>query len=356
MNVSILVPAHNEAGNIENLLDSLFAQETETARIIEVVVVASGCTDNTAELARRQSRGRPGMHVVVQERRAGKVAAINEFLHVRDKRADIIVVSSADLHVAPDVVEKLVTCFRENPNVGMVGARPVPDNDDGTLMGKMVHVLWELHHRLALETPKMGELVAFRASLVDRVSELSVVDEASVEDIVLSKGFELGYVGDAIVTNHGPEKLDEYFDQRRRIARGHYWLSFAFGYKVATMKSSRLVKTALDVLKDQDSLGKKALGAAIAVEIAARAAGFFEARVIGGRHRTWRPLASTKKLAKEPERSAVNASAPSSTRDVSSAAPSTRDVTSGAPSTRDVSSGAPSTRDVSRGVSTSKAK
>ena len=299
MNVSILVPAHNEARNIENLLDSLLAQQTEAARIIEVVVVASGCTDETAPLARKIARGKPGIHIVVQERRAGKVAAINEYLHVRDKRAEIIVVSGADLYLAPDVVEKVVKCFADNPKVGMVGARPVPDNEKRSVVARMVHVLWELHHQVALTTPKMGELVAFRASLVDRVSELSVVDEASVEDIVRSKGFELAYVSDAIVTNHGPEKLDEYFEQRRRIARGHYWLDFAFGYKVATMERGVLVKAALDVLKSADAEDKKALVAAVAVEIAARAAGFVDARVIGGRHRTWRPLASTKSLRKK---------------------------------------------------------
>lgn len=298
MNVSILVPAHNEAGNIENLLDSLLAQETRRARIIEIVVVASGCTDNTADLARKIARGRPGMHVVVQERRAGKVAAINQYLHMRDKRAEVVVSTSADLFVAPDVVEKIVDYFGEHPRVGMVGARPVPDNDPSSPIGRMVHVLWELHHRIALETPKMGELVAFRADLVDRVSELSVVDEASIEDVILSKGYELGYLPDAVVTNHGPDKLEEYFEQRRRIARGHYWLSFAFGYDVATMGKARLLGTAYDLFRDQDLEGKKALGAAIAVEVAARAAGFFDARVVGGRRRTWRPLSSTKRLRK----------------------------------------------------------
>ena len=299
MNVSVLVPAHNEARNIENLLDSLLAQQTEQARIIEVVVVASGCTDDTAPLARKVARGKPGIHIVVQERRAGKVAAINEYLHVRDKRAEIIVVSSADLCLAPDVVEKLVRCFQDNPKVGMVGARPVPDNDKSNVVSRMVHVLWELHHQVALTTPKMGELIAFRAALVDRVSELSVVDEASVEDIVRSKGFELAYVADAIVTNHGPEQLDEYFEQRRRIARGHYWLDFAFGYKVATMDRGVLVKAALDVLKSEDREGKKAVLAAVAVEIAARTAGFIDARIVGGRHRTWRALSSTKILRKK---------------------------------------------------------
>jgi len=183
----------------------------------------------------------------------------------------------------------------------MVGAHPVPDNDPDRLVSRMVHVLWALHHRLAEKVPKMGELVAFRAALVDRVSELSVVDEASVEDIVLSKGYELAYVGDAIVTNHGPETLDEYFEQRRRIARGHYWLDFAFGYRVATLNSGQVLRTAIDVMLDESGAGRAALAAAAAVEVAARAAGFVDARIVGGRHRTWRPLASTKRLRKKSE-------------------------------------------------------
>ena len=49
------------------------------------------------------------------------------------------------------------------------------------------------------------------------------------------------------MTNHGPETLREYFEQRRRIARGHYWLDFAFGYSVATLDQGILLRTAIDV-------------------------------------------------------------------------------------------------------------
>ncbi len=298
MNVSVIVPAHNEAANIENLLQSILNQKTEVAKIIEIVVVASGCTDNTAELARLVAASNPGMHVHVQERRAGKVAAINEYLKMRDKNADIIVSCSADLFVAPDVVEKIAVCFRDQPKIGMVGARPVPDNDSSTLMGKMVGVLWELHHRVALKSPKMGELVGFRADLIDHVSELSVVDEASVEDIIRSKGFELAYLPDAIVTNHGPESVGEYFEQRRRIARGHYWLDFAFGYRVATMDRDLLLNVVKEVAREESPLGKAAVATALGVEVVARAAGFLDARVLGGKTRTWTQLASTKQLEK----------------------------------------------------------
>jgi glycosyltransferase involved in cell wall biosynthesis len=303
MNVSIVVPAYNEGANIGRLLNALLEQRTKSARIIEIVVVASGCTDDTADIARDLGRGRPGMHVHVQERRAGKVAAINAYLKLRDPRAEVTVVCSADLDIASDVVEKLVVSLREHPGVGMVGARPVPDNDGSKLVGRMVKILWDLHHRVALEVPKMGEIVAFRSHLVEYVSELSVVDEASIEDIVRAKGYNLGYVPDAIVTNHGPENIREYFEQRRRIARGHYWLEFAFGYDVATLDRGLLVNVALDAARAEDRFGKLALLAAIGTEVGARALGFWDARIVGGKHRTWQALQSTKSLGQPPDAS-----------------------------------------------------
>ena len=227
---------------------------------------------------------------------AAKVAAINDYLRIRNPRADVVVSCSADLYVQKDVVERLANVFLEQPRVGMVGARPVPDNDGNNLVGRMVRVLWELHHRVALHEPKMGELVAFRSHLVERVSELSVVDEASVEDIVRAKEYELAYEPDAIVTNHGPETLKEYFEQRRRIARGHYWLDFAFGYQVATLDTGLLVRSVVEVLLHEDGKGRAAMALAVGTEAVARAVGFFDARVLGGKHRTWKPIGSTKKL------------------------------------------------------------
>jgi len=299
MNVSIVVPAYNEAANIRRLLTSLLEQHTRVARIVEIVVVASGCTDDTAGVAREVGQGRPGVHVHVQERRAGKVAAINAYLKIRDPRAEVTVVCSADLDIAPDVIEKMVLFLRDHADVGMVGGRPVPNNDDSKIVGRMVKLLWEMHHRVSLEVPKMGEIVAFRSSLVEYVSELSVVDEASIEDIVRAKGYKLGYVPDALVTNHGPETLGEYFEQRRRIARGHYWLEFAFGYDVATLDRGLLGRAALDTALSEDRFGKLALAAAIGVEVGARALGFWDARVVGGKHRTWRVLESTKTLGEQ---------------------------------------------------------
>jgi hypothetical protein len=84
--------------------------------------------------------------------------------------------------------------------------------------------------------------------------------------------------------------------QRRRIARGHFWLDFAFGYRVATLDGGLVAKAALEVAQEEGALGKAALATAAVTEVLARAAGFFDARVLGGKHRTWKQLRSTKKL------------------------------------------------------------
>jgi hypothetical protein len=93
------------------------------------------------------------------------------------------------------------------------------------------------------------------------------------------------------------------------------------------------------VFREEDVEGKKALAAAIAVEMAARAAGFFDARIIGGRKnmRTWKPLASTKTL-----------------NSTDGAPPSVRDVRDGPASVRDVDRPPPS-RDVDRAPSSERA-
>src|SRR6202011_1537934 len=71
MRVSVAVPAYNEERNIGLLIDSLRSQKTRRAEIAEIVVVASGCTDRTAEIVRERQkrRGTPVRLIVEPTRR-----------------------------------------------------------------------------------------------------------------------------------------------------------------------------------------------------------------------------------------------------------------------------------------------
>jgi len=96
---SIGVMAYNEERNIGNLLRALCAQQLDSVSIGEIVVVASGCTDNTEGVVEEEIRCDPRIRLLVQERREGKMSAINLFLE--NARYGVVVIINAD--VLPEV-------------------------------------------------------------------------------------------------------------------------------------------------------------------------------------------------------------------------------------------------------------
>jgi cellulose synthase/poly-beta-1,6-N-acetylglucosamine synthase-like glycosyltransferase len=296
MKVSIAVPAYNEDRNIGLLIDSLRAQRTRRAEIVEIVVIASGCTDRTADVVReRMQRRGVRVRLIQESERHGKVTAINTYLRHGDPHVEAICLCSADLLVAPDAIERLVQCLLLNKDVGMCGARPMPTNGHGTFLGEAAHFLWHMHHRVALEAPKLGEMIMLRSGIVDALPIESAVDEATLEQRVCQAGFRLAYVPEAVVHNHAPRTIREFVRQRRRIAAGHYWLRAVSGYAVSTMnwkRSARLTLSELSGSSPQRTL--YALGT-IGVEVASRALGWYDF-INNKTHAVWKVSESTKSV------------------------------------------------------------
>jgi cellulose synthase/poly-beta-1,6-N-acetylglucosamine synthase-like glycosyltransferase len=77
--VTIIVPAHDEAQAIPHCLSSLLEQEFDGR--MRIVVVANGCTDDTAQVARsfEAKAGKRGVELLVAELREGcKPKALNQ--------------------------------------------------------------------------------------------------------------------------------------------------------------------------------------------------------------------------------------------------------------------------------------
>src|SRR5258708_38549843 len=77
---SVGIMAYNEEGNIGPLLEALTSQRLKSVSITEIVVVASGCTDNTEAIVREWTMLDSRICLLVQEKRSGKAVAINEYL------------------------------------------------------------------------------------------------------------------------------------------------------------------------------------------------------------------------------------------------------------------------------------
>ena len=244
INCSMGIMAYNEEANIGRLLEAVITQKSKEVALTEIVVVASGCTDDTEavvlEWAKRDSR----IRLISQEKRMGKASAINDYLPKAQEK--ILVLCSADLLPEPEAIERLVAPFAD-PEVGMTSSRPVPVNDACQFMGYAAHMLWDLHHAINMKSFKAGEMIAIR-KIFERIPYHTAVDEASMEPVIRGQGYQAQYVPTAIVYNKGPETLADFLRQRRRIYAGHLAVRDTLGYNVSTMSGRKILMTLLQNL------------------------------------------------------------------------------------------------------------
>jgi len=294
ISVSIGICAYNEEKNIGQLLQQLLRQKTSTVDVREILVVSSGSTDRTDEIVRQFSEKDSRIRLIRQKRRKGKASAVNILL--REATQPICVLESADTLPAVNAIELLCRPFLD-PEVGMTGGRPVPLNSRDGFMGDVGWLLWTLHHRISLRSPKMGELVAFRR-VVDAIPEDIVVDEYYIQAVIQAMGYKLVYVPEAVVYNKAPSTIADFLNQRRRIYAGYLQARGKLGQMPKTMKlADTLCETASIVFHSPSKL--PAVLFAMTLEAVARLLGVYD-YYRGRQHHIWQVAQTTKNLTQQP--------------------------------------------------------
>src|SRR5690606_17749475 len=111
--VTVLVPAYNEAEVLERSVRSLLASRYKR---LSVVIVDDGSKDATLDVARRLAKRYKRVKALHQPNR-GKSAALNKGLY--HSKGEIVISIDADTLFEPDTVERLVRHFND-PKVGAV--------------------------------------------------------------------------------------------------------------------------------------------------------------------------------------------------------------------------------------------
>lgn len=292
MDITIGICAYNEAQNIERSIRSIYDQKTKDINVEEVIVVSSGSTDGTDDIVRRLAEEYGNITLIRQEKREGKNSAINCYLD--NKTCDVVVMLNADnIFGNENSLYSLVSPFF-NEKVGMVGGHPVPTNDKKDKVGFATHVLWTMHHHLALVYPKIGELVAFRD-----IGTRLPTDQQSDEDIIRmnleNAGYDCIYAPDAIVLNRGPETEEDFLKQRIRVNIGEVNMKRKFDYDIPSWNKKYLMKAVIGTVKD---LGFHPFKLLYAVRLEMKARKTAEEHIDSGDAdmNIWDQVATTKKL------------------------------------------------------------
>ena len=124
--LSIVIPAFNEALRLPATLDAIHRYLAERRLDAEVLVVDDGSRDDTAEVVRRRAQGWPALRLVSGDRNRGKGAAVRLGMTAASGRFRIF--TDADLSVPIDDLERILSPLRNGTAVA-IASRALPDSD-----------------------------------------------------------------------------------------------------------------------------------------------------------------------------------------------------------------------------------
>lgn len=290
--VTLGICAYNEEKNIERTIRSIFRQKCEVCDVDEVLVVSSGSTDSTDDIVRRLEKEFPQVRLIPQERREGKNSAIN--LLFDNKKTEVMVFLNADnVFENSESLDRLIEPLLDD-DVGMVGGHPMPTNNPATFSGYTVQLLWRMHHYVAMQEPKTGELIAFRD-----VGTRLPTDMQSDEDILRmeleKKGYRTVYAPEATILNRGPESMRDYIKQRTRVNIGENYMKRMFSYSLPTHDYGRLAGAFINSVRELGFHPFRMLGA-LYLEMYPRLKARLHVGMNKGDLCVWDPVSTTKKL------------------------------------------------------------
>src|SRR5262245_28023753 len=145
--VSVIIPAHNEEAYLRQTLDALNRQDYPKT---EIIVVANGCSDNTAAVARNHC------HRLITLSAKGLCVARN--LGARVARGELLVFLDADTMLERDAVSVIVAQFSRKHAAGALKTLP----DRNRLAYQMLYSIKNFLHRWSLYEGSAGVIICWK--------------------------------------------------------------------------------------------------------------------------------------------------------------------------------------------------
>ena len=219
--ISLVILAHNEEAIIGAKLENTLALDYPREQL-EVIVVADGSDDGTADRARTY----PDVRVLYQPERRGKLAAMNRAAAVA--RGEILVFSDANNQYAEDSLRELVAPFAD-PSVGVVTGRKAIDDGTGRPLDRAEGLYWRYESKLkewestaGCVTAVAGEALAFRRDAFIEPPPDTMNEDFVQAMLAALDGWRVVYAPRALSLERASATIRDEATRRRRLVTGRW--------------------------------------------------------------------------------------------------------------------------------------
>ena len=204
--LSIVIPAFNEAGRIPISLEAIQDYVRRKDFSVETIVVDDGSTDNTVEVASRQT----GIRMLRNEGNRGKGFSVRR--GVLEARGELILFTDADLSAPIEEADKLLAALDSSRADAVVGSRALQRELIGVHQspfrewgGRFFNLLVRIFTGLKISDTQCG-FKLFRRETTRRAFELQRVERFGFDPEILFLVQRLGgkVVEVPVRWNHNP--------------------------------------------------------------------------------------------------------------------------------------------------------
>ncbi|RMG94526.1 MAG: glycosyltransferase family 2 protein [Chloroflexi bacterium] len=214
--VTIIIPAYNEETEIRQKLENTLSLDYPVDQY-EIVVVADGSTDKTAEIV--QEYIPKGVRLYYQPERQGKTAAINRV--VPHLTSDILVFTDANTTLPPHALRTLVRHFADPKVGGVAGEKRVSGGGEG-LYWRYESWLKRCDSTISSVMGAAGELFAVRRTAFSPPPNDSLLDDFIISLTLVADGWRVVYEPEAFALENPTPSLAGEWQRRTRNGAGGF--------------------------------------------------------------------------------------------------------------------------------------
>lgn len=216
--ITMIVPTFNEEAVIERKIRNALASDYPHEKL-EVLVLSDGCTDGTCGIVKQFENG---VVRLIELPRGGKAAALNR--GASEARGEILVLTDANVDLAPDALRVLARSFSD-PEVGGVSGKKkyvVRTATDTTEQGENLYWRWDqwqktLESAIGSIFAADGTLYAVRRSLYVPIEDPAQADDIAISARIVLQGRRLVFDPAAVAFEEAPAEGRDEFRRKIRV-------------------------------------------------------------------------------------------------------------------------------------------